>query len=408
MTSGRSAPAHVAVVGGGIVGLATALALSERHPRARLLVVEKESRWAAHQTGHNSGVVHSGLYYRPGSLKARLCAEGARLLEGFCQEHGVPWARSGKLVVATEEQEFPRLAALHDRGLANGVEGLRLVGPEEVRELEPEARALRALHCPATGVVDFAAAARAMAAVLEARGVELCLGSRLLAAGRDSPGTWRLETTSGDLETRGVVACAGLHADRVARLLGVRPQVRILPFRGEYYLLRPEAARRVRALVYPVPDPRFPFLGVHLTRTVGGEVEAGPNAVLALAREGYRHRDVRPMDVAGYLGYLGFWAMAARHWRTGAWEVYRSLSRRAFLRSLRRLVPALAQEDLLPGGSGVRAQAVAPDGTLVDDFRIQEVPGALLVLNAPSPAATASLAIGRHLAERIARILELP
>lgn len=392
----------VAVVGGGIVGLATALAVLERAAGLRMILLEKEPEVGAHQTSHNSGVIHSGLYYRPGSLKARLCVEGARLLHAFCAEHGVRVERCGKVIVATEPREFPRLEDLYRRGVANGVAGLRLIGPEELRELEPHAAGMRAIHSPVTAAVDFRAVAQAMAAEARRRGAEIVTGARVLDVVREMP-TMRLLTTCGEVRSRTLVNCAGLYADLLARRMGDSADVRVVPFRGEYYVVRPERRHLVRGLIYPVPDPEFPFLGVHLTRTVHGEVEAGPNAVLAFAREGYTRGRVRPAELLDTLTYAGFWRMAHRYWRTGLYEVWRSLSQRAFARALQRLVPDLRPEDITRGGAGVRAQAVTPEGTLVDDFRIVEAPRAIHVLNAPSPAATASLAIGRHIADLAAR-----
>ncbi len=387
----------VAVVGAGIVGLATVWALTERAPRTRVVVLEKEPAVGRHQTGHNSGVIHAGIYYRPGSAKARLCVEGGRRLTEFCDRHGIRWERCGKVIVATRPDELPRLAALYERGVANGVPGLALIGPERVRELEPHAAALQAIHSPHTGIVDYREVAAALAAEAERRGVTIETGAGVEAIGRAGDG-FVLRTPRREVAARRLINCAGLYADVVARRAGAAPDVRIVPFRGEYYHLRPERRHLVRALIYPVPDPAFPFLGVHFTRTVHGEVEAGPNAVLAFAREGYRFSRVNPGELLDTLTYRGFWAMARRYWRTGAYEMYRSLSKAAFVRALQRLVPDLRPEDVVRGGSGVRAQAVSPDGSLVDDFRIVETADAVHVLNAPSPAATASLAIGRHIA----------
>jgi (S)-2-hydroxyglutarate dehydrogenase len=387
---------EVAIVGGGIVGLATALALTERFPRCPVAIIEKESQLARHQTGHNSGVIHTGIYYKPGSYKARLCVEGVRQLKAFCDANRVPYESCGKVIVATTEAELPRLQILHERGTANGVHGLRMIEPAELHEIEPQARAVRALHSPTTAIVDYGVVARAMAAQLERRGVAIVTGVALRAIVRRADGL-HLETSHNPVQARNLVNCAGLYADSVARLMGVQPEVRIIPFRGEYYTLRPEC-HVVRGLVYPVPDPEFPFLGVHFTKRISGEVEAGPNAVLAFAREGYRMRTINLPELLGVLGYRGFWAMAAKYWRTGGYEFYRSLSKRAFVRALQFLVPAVRADDLAPGGAGVRAQAVTPDGALVDDFKITQTANAIHVLNAPSPAATASLAIGQHIA----------
>lgn len=399
-------PCDVAVIGGGIVGLATARALIDRVPRARLVVVEKESKLAAHQTGHNSGVIHSGIYYKPGSFKARLCVEGARLMTAFCEQHGIRFERCGKVIVATREDELPRLQTLFERGVANGVPGLTLLDTPRLREIEPHAAGIRAIHSPNTGIVDFTEVAEALAGELRAGGVTIETGAMVKTIASRSDG-FELRTPRLDIRARHLVNCTGLHSDAVARMAGAAPDVRIIPFRGEYYFLRPERRALVRGLIYPVPDPAFPFLGVHFTRTVHGEVEAGPNAVFAFAREGYSFARVNPADLAGTLAYPGFWAMVRRHWRMGSYEMYRSLSKPAFVRALQRLVPELTGADVARGGAGVRAQAVSPDGSLVDDFKIVTTPGAVHVLNAPSPAATASLAIGRHIATLAAETFSL-
>ncbi len=394
----------IAIVGGGIIGLATALALSEQAPGLRLAVLEKEARLAAHQSSHNSGVIHAGIYYTPGSYKACLCVEGVKLMLTFCDMYGIQYERCGKVIVATSPEELPRLAQLYKRGVANGVVGLERIGPERIREIEPHANALAAIYSPATGIVDFGKVSMTMASVLRGRGAAILTGARV---GRivSVNGGVVLETASGTVRARALINCAGLYADRVARLMGVRTDVRIIPFRGEYYNLVPDRRHLVRGLIYPAPDPAFPFLGVHFTRTIHGGVEAGPNAVLAFAREGYTYRHIRLGEVAGMVAYPGLWRMAARYWRMGLYELYRSLSRSAFVRALQRLVPEISPADLEPGGAGVRAQAVEKDGALVDDFRIVETPKAIHVLNAPSPAATASLAIGRHIADLAARTL---
>lgn len=387
----------IAIIGGGIVGLATALSLTDRDPRARLVVLEKEPKIAAHQTGHNSGVIHSGIYYKPGSLKARLTVEGARLMKAFCTEHGIHWEPCGKLIVATDDRELVRLQSLHERGQANGLSGLKVLEASEVKGYEPHCRTVRALLVPGTGIVDYVQVAGKIGELLKARGVEIMTGAGVTAIRRTGQGLV-LETARGGVESRFLVNCAGLYSDRVAGLMGIRPEVRIIPFRGEYYMLRPERRLLVKNLIYPVPDPEFPFLGVHFTRTVHGDIEAGPNAVLAFAREGYTLGAVRPSETLGMLGYAGFWHMARRYWKMGAYELYRSASKAAFVRSLQKLVPDISSADIERGGAGVRAQAVSPDGSLVDDFRISVTEGAVHVVNAPSPAATASLAIGRHIA----------
>src|SRR5262247_4612323 len=387
----------IAIIGGGIVGLATARALGERSPRARLVVLEKEAKLATHQTGNNSGVIHSGIYYKPGSYKAKLCVEGRGLMLEFCGKHGIRVDHVGKVIVATEQAELPRLQTLYERGIANGVP-VEMIDPGQLREIEPHASALRAIRSPSTAIVDYKEVCAAMTRELTARGVTIQTGAQVTAITRRA-GKIELVTPGGVVPTTRIVNCAGLYSDVVARMAGAKVDVRIIPFRGEYYMIRPERQDIVRGLIYPVPDPEFPFLGVHLTRTVHGEVEAGPNAVLAFAREGYRFGRVQPAELAGTLAYRGFWQMARKYWRTGSYEMYRSLSKRAFVRALQRLLPVLGEDDVTVGGAGVRAQAVSPDGSLVDDFRIVATEDAVHVLNAPSPAATASIAIGRHVAE---------
>lgn len=387
----------MAIIGGGIVALAIASAVSEQAPRARLVILEKEPRLALHQTGNNSGVIHSGIYYRPGSYKARLCVEGARLMQQFCAARGIRVDRCGKVIVATTDAELPRLQTLYERGTANGVPGLAVIDAARLRELEPHAAALRAIHSPTTAIVDFKQVAAALATELKTRGVAIETGTKVVAITRHPEG-FELGTSRLAVRARNIVNCAGLHCDVIASMAGATPGLKIVPFRGEYYFLKPERRHLVNGLIYPVPDPDFPFLGVHFTRTVHGDVEAGPNAVLAFAREGYRFGTINAGELLGTLTYPGFWAMARRYWRTGVYEIYRSLSKAAFVRALQRLVPELQPDDVRRGGAGVRAQAVDPNGALVDDFRIVESPGAIHVLNTPSPAATASLAIGRHIA----------
>jgi len=391
------------VIGGGLLGLATAMALART---LRVTVLEAEERVAVHQSGHNSGVIHSGLYYKPGSLKATLCVEGARALHRFCEEEGIAHQRCGKLVVATSPDELPRLAELERRGQANGLAGVRRLGPEEIREIEPHAAGIAALHVPETAIADYPGVARAYARRIEAAGGRVLTGARLLGVRRDGPGLVA-ETPRGAFAAALLVNCAGLQADRVARLCGAEPDVRIFPFRGEYYDLTPERRTLVRGLIYPVPDPRFPFLGVHLTRRVDGSVEAGPNAVLALKREGYRWRDVSLRDAAGIAAWPGFWHLAARFWKIGAYEVRRSLSKAVFVRDLRRLVPEIRPADVHRAGSGVRAQALDAKGGLLDDFRIVRSERAVHVLNAPSPGATASIPIGERIAAMAAEELGL-
>jgi L-2-hydroxyglutarate oxidase len=387
----------VAVIGGGILGLATALALTERY-RLSLIVLEAEDRLAAHQTGHNSGVIHSGLYYKPGSLKATNCVEGRKAMYRFCQENGIAHERCGKLVVALDAEQVPALDELERRGRANGLQGITRLDAAGLREHEPNAAGIAGLHVPETGIVDYIQVTHTYARKIQERGGEIVLGARLRRCHRRAD-ELTLETTRGEVRCGHLINCGGLQCDRIARLCGVDPQLQIIPFRGEYYELKRERWPLVRNLIYPVPDPRFPFLGVHFTRKIHGGVEAGPNAVLALKREGYTYADVEPRDVADMVRFPGFWRMAAKYWKTGAGELARSLSKLAFWRALRRLLPALEMGDLHPGGAGVRAQAVEPTGALVDDFRIREAERMVHVLNAPSPGATASLSIGATIAE---------
>ena len=388
----------IAIVGAGIVGLATARALQERSPGVRLVLLEKEREVAQHQTGHNSGVIHSGIYYKPGSYKARLCVEGVRLMKAFCEKAGIAVETCGKVIIATSQEELPRLKTLYERGVANGVPGVALIDLARLRELEPHANAVAAIHSPQTAIVDYGQVSQTFARDLVAQGATLERGFPVATITK-AGGELRIGTADGRVVTaRHLVNCAGLYCDVIARLAGATTDVQIVPFRGEYYMIRPERHDLVRGLIYPVPDPEFPFLGVHFTRTIHGEVEAGPNAVLAFGREGYTWTHVRPAELAGTLTFPGTWKMAAKYWQTGAYEVYRSLSKAAFVKALQKLVPGLRAEDIQPGGSGVRAQAVTRDGALVDDFRIVQSESAIHVLNAPSPGATASLAIGRHIA----------
>lgn len=389
----------LAVIGAGIVGLATARALLKAHPGLSLVVLEAEDRPAAHQTGNNSGVIHSGLYYRPDSLKAALCREGREELYRYVAERGIPHERCGKLVVATHERELDRLDELERRGRANGLTQLQRLGPAGLRDHEPNVRGVAGLFVGETGIVDYVAVARALAWDVHTAGGEVRLGHGVRALRPDGQG-FTLETSRGDVHARALVNCAGAQADRVADLAGHPPASRIVPFRGEYKVLVPERAHLVRGLIYPVPDPRFPFLGVHFTRRITGEVEAGPNAVLALSRRGYSWGQVSGRDLLALARTPGFARMASRYWRTGLGEVTRSLSTPLFARALRGLVPDVRTRDLAPGGAGVRAQALDADGTLADDFRITTGPRAFHVLSAPSPAATASLAIGRHIARQ--------
>lgn len=396
----------VVVVGGGIVGLATALALVERGPTG-VTVLEAEAALATHQTGHNSGVIHAGLYYRPDSLKARLCREGREALYAFCAAEGVPHRRTGKLVVATSTAELPALDQLEVRGRANGLQGLRRVSAAELRDIEPHVSGVAGLSVSETGVVDFAKVAAAYARKIEQQGGEIRTGARVVGVRENgNGGKIVVETTAGPWEAALLVNCCGLESDRVARLAGVDPGVQIVPFRGEYYELTRARSGLVRNLIYPVPDPRLPFLGVHFTRGLDDRVHLGPNAVLAFKRTGYRRSDFAPKDMLELMTFPGFWRMASRYWRAGAAEMGRSLSRRLFVRALQRLVPAVTAAEVVPAGSGVRAQAVDRTGRLLDDFHIVEGKRSLHVLNAPSPAATASLSIGRYLADQIVARLQ--
>ena len=385
---------NVIIVGGGIVGLAVGLEITQRFPRLRLLLLEKEHRVGRHQSGHNSGVIHSGVYYKPGSLKAKLCVTGAAAMVEFCREHGIPHQVCGKVIVATHEEEFPRLEELRRRGDANGLTGLQSIGPEELREIEPNASGLRALVVPATGITDYAAVCDKYAEIITARGETILTSTEVTGIKRYGDEI-TVETSRGAFSGKSLINCAGLFSDRISRMAGDDPQVMIVPFRGEYYDLVPERSSLVRSLIYPVPDPRFPFLGVHFTRRISGSVDAGPNAVLAFRREGYKRTDFNLRDLGSSLIFPGFWRMAAKNWRSGLDEFHRSFSKPAFVRALQRLVPEVGDEDLVPGGSGVRAQALTREGALVDDFQFVPSGRMLHVLNVPSPAATASLLIGR-------------
>ncbi len=388
----------IAIIGGGIIGLASALELLTRRPGLRLVVLEKEQQIAQHQSGHNSGVIHSGIYYNPGSLKARACVAGKSRLIRFCDEHAIPYELCGKVIVATDHEELPRLENLYQRGLANAVPGLELIGPEQLREIEPHVVGIKALWAPTTGIIDFTRVAAKYAELVMARGGAIHCNHRVDAITRQD-GYRHLATSGGPVTTRYVISCAGLHADRVARLTGAPASPRIVPFRGDYYVLRPERRDLVKGLIYPVPDPRFPFLGVHFTRRIDGEIWLGPNAVLAFAREGYRRLDFNLRDLSDSLRYRGFQRLAAKFWRTGMAEMYRDFSKTAFLKALQRFMPTLRSSDLLPGPSGVRAQALAPDGSLVDDFVVDHQDDTIHVRNAPSPAATSSLAIAEMIAD---------
>ena len=386
----------VAVIGGGIVGVATAMALLEK-PGRSVAVIEAEPRLAAHQTGNNSGVIHSGLYYKPGSLKARNCTEGREAMYRFCAEHGLAHERCGKIVVATSQEEIPVLNRLEERGRANGIGGIQRLTPEDIREHEPHVTGVAGLLVPATGIVDYTEVTETFARIVREGGGEIRTSARVTVVRREAGGLV-LETGQGLVKARNLVNCAGLQSDRIARLCGVNPGVKIVPFRGEYYELAPEKHSLVRNLVYPVPDPQFPFLGVHFTRMIKGGVEAGPNAVLAFKREGYKKTSFSLRDTFETFTYPGALRLFAKHWRMGLGEFHRSFSKKAFVRALQKLMPEICMDDLKPGGAGVRAQAIGPDGAPIDDFKIVEAERMIHVLNAPSPAATASISIGQSIA----------
>jgi L-2-hydroxyglutarate oxidase len=395
----------IAIIGGGIVGLATAMEMSHTG-KISIIVIEAENRLAAHQTGNNSGVIHSGLYYKPGSLKAINCAKGRELLYDFCQTHDIPHERCGKIVVAVTEGEIANLEKLQERGIANGLQGIKRLGPEEIKEYEPHAAGVGGLFVPDTGIVDYVKVTEKYAEIFKTNGGVIKLNARVRRIKKVKKEIL-LQTTTGDIVCKNLVNCAGLNSDRIARMSGVAPGLKIVPFRGEYYEIKPEKHYLVKNLVYPVPDPQFPFLGVHFTRMIHGGVEAGPNAVLAMKREGYKKYDFSFRDNFEMFFYKGFWKMAAKHWRMGLGEMYRSLNKSAFTRALQRLLPEIQKENLKAGGAGVRAQALEPNGFLVDDFRIKEASNMVHVLNAPSPAATASINIGKTIAAIAARNFDL-
>ena len=392
----------LAVIGGGILGLASARELLRRDPHRRVLVLEKEKEVGQHQTGHSSGVVHSGIYYAPGSLKARLCVAGAAEMYAYCDANGIAYERCGKVIVASSDAELPRLQGLYERGVANGVKGIEMIGPERLREIEPHCVGVRAILSPATGIADYPSVARAYARDIVACGGEIRTGAGVTAIDERADGV-TLTTPAGEVRASRVLACAGLQADRVARLGGGGPEPAIIPFRGDYWVLRAERRALVRNLIYPVPDPAFPFLGIHFTRRVSdGAIWLGPNAVLAFAREGYGRLTTRPRDLLAALGHRGFRKLARRHWRAGAAEMWGDISKRAFLRACQVFIPELTSADLEPGPSGVRAQALGPEGVLLDDFVFEEPGGRVIhVRNAPSPGATSSLAIARLIADRV-------
>ena len=404
----------LAIVGAGIIGLATAREFLLRQPSLRIVVLEKDTAIASQQTGHNSGVIHTGIYYTPGSLKARACVAGHRAMLEFCRERGIPFELCGKVIVALDESELPRLEELYQRGTTNGVEGLEVIGPERLRELEPFAAGIKAIYSPNTGIIDYMKVAHTYAQEVQQQGGEIVTDCKVTTlADRGNVTRLGVEQCSGsnhaqvEIEARYVITCGGLQSDQLSKMSGKKSDVQIVPFRGDYYVLRPEKRHMVRSLIYPVPDPRFPFLGVHFTRRPDGEIWAGPNAVLAFAREGYRRWQINPRDLGRVLSFSGFWRMAARYWKMGISEMYRDYVKAAYVKELQRYMPALQGSDLLPGPSGVRAQAVAADGRLVDDFLIQHGEHVIHVQNAPSPAATSSLIIARMIVDEAQRSFEL-
>jgi (S)-2-hydroxyglutarate dehydrogenase len=394
---------QVIIVGGGIVGLATAYQLTERFAGIGVQVLEKEPIVGAHQTGHNSGVLHSGIYYKPGSLRALNCRTGKRRMEEFCASQNIPYEICGKVIVAVDESEIPQLERILDRGCQNGVV-CEAIGSERLAELEPHTVGVKAIHVPEAGIVNYQRVAERLAAIIRERGGTVLNSTKVIGLRQDGH-EMLVTTTAGDFRSRFVVTCAGLHSDRVARLTGQEVSSRIVPFRGEYYELKPAMQHLCRTLIYPVPDPRFPFLGVHFTRMINGGVECGPNAVLAFAREGYRMTDINLSDLADALGFVGFRRLARKHWRTGIVEMWRSVNKSAFVKALQRLMPEIRSEHLVPGRAGVRAQAVAETGDLIDDFVIQSGERVINVCNAPSPAATSSLNIGQLVVDQIAPLL---
>jgi (S)-2-hydroxyglutarate dehydrogenase len=385
------------VIGGGIVGLSVAMALTRQHRALRLVLLEKEDALARHQTGHNSGVIHSGIYYKPGSVKARTCVEGAAAMVAFCREHGIPHRICGKIIVASSTEQLARLEDLRKRGEANGIAGLRPLRSEELREIEPHSSGIAALHVPGTGITDYVAVSEKYAGMIRDQGGEIRTHTEVLAI-HTRNSEIHIETTAGAFTTRFAINCGGLHSDRISEMAGTKPDARIVPFRGEYYDVIPQRQHLVRTLIYPVPDPRFPFLGVHFTTRIHGGVDAGPNAVLAFKREGYKKGDFNLQDAISELTFPGFWRMAAKYWRSGFDETFRAASKHAFVSALQKLVPEIQSADLVPGGSGVRAQAMRRDGSLVDDFQFVRGYNMLHVVNVPSPAATASISIGREIA----------
>ena len=394
------------IIGGGIIGLATANEIINTKKNIKILLVDKSSEVASQQSGHNSGVIHSGIYYKPGSFKAKFCVEGRASMTEFCEKNDIPVWTCGKLIVATDKSDVKRIDNLYERGTANKVEGLKVLTPEETKEIEPHVVCLKALHAPKTGIVDYVKVTEVYADKFTSMGGEISLNTEVLGA-KVRNKKLIIHTNKGDIESNKVINCAGLHSDRIAKIFGYDANLKIIPFRGEYYTLKKEKEYLVKGLIYPVPNPELPFLGVHFTQTMKGFVEAGPNAVLATKREGYRKRDFSFKDSFETFTYKGFWKLLKKDWQTGLWEINRSLRKSVFLKSLRLLIPEIEKNDLQAGGSGVRAQAVAPDGSLIDDFRIESSENAIHVINAPSPGATSSLVIGKHISKMALKELNL-
>ncbi len=390
----------ILIIGGGIVGLATAYNLSQQHPEKTITILEKEDKLAFHQSGRNSGVLHSGIYYKPGSLKARNCRRGKQLMEAFCDEQGIDYKLCGKVIVATREDQFDALQNIYERGQANGVT-CEIIGQERLNELEPHTAGIKAIHVPEAGIADYKGVVQRFAELLEAQGNHIELNTRVIGIEEHADGV-TAETTNGDFSAEYLINCAGVHSDRVTKMTGLDPEAQIVPFRGEYYELKPEARYLCNSLIYPVPDPNFPFLGVHFTLMIDGAVTCGPNAVLAFAREGYKLTNVNATDLVETLSYSGFRKLAGKYWKTGMGEMWRSASKRAFVKALKELVPAIEVEHLTEYPAGIRAQALQPDGSMMDDFAYKESKRIVNVVNAPSPAATSSIAIGGNIAEKLA------
>jgi len=397
----------VVVIGAGIVGLATARELLNRHPDLKLAVVDKGQELSSQQTGHNSGVIHSGVYYAPGSLKAKLCVKGRHMLAEYSDEHGIAYDLCGKVIVATQEKELPGLQTLYERGVANGVEGIEIIGPERLKEIEPHCYGIKAIYSPVTGIVDYPAVSRAYADDIRARDGDILLGHEVKDIDR-RPGTVTVQTSRGDIQTTSLVSCGGVYSDRIAQMTGAPRVPQIVPFRGDYYELKPEKEYLINNLIYPVPDPEFPFLGVHFTRHIHGGRSLGPNAVLAFSREGYKKTDINLKDLGDTFTYRGFLAIAGKFWQTGLGEMWRDVSKSAFVKALQVYMPELTEDDCVPGPAGIRAQALSPDGKLVDDFVFSTGENVVHVRNAPSPAATASLAIGEMIADKAESVFGLP